>query len=98
MVTEALSFISAKTSNPEALSGLAFSLGEISYLNGNYDEVTGQFEQALSHQNKLNILLEKIDSAIYDRKKDKDFEPAVSLRLTKRQNEILLLLLKDLTN
>lgn len=145
--TEALSLISTETSNPEALSGLAFTLGEFSNLNGNYEEAYKQIEQALSHQNKLNIPLEKMFmqtrlaevllklnkkekaagylqsaystakifavrpyisriASILGRLNDKTgkikintaIESEVSLRLTKRQNEILHLLSKGLTN
>jgi ATP/maltotriose-dependent transcriptional regulator MalT len=57
---EALSKIASDTGNPEALSCLAAVLGEIAATSGDYSNATKQFEQALIHQAKLNVPLEKL--------------------------------------
>jgi DNA-binding CsgD family transcriptional regulator/predicted DNA-binding protein YlxM (UPF0122 family) len=57
---ENLSIISNETSNPEALSALAFSLGEHSVLSSKYEEAIEKFNQSLLHQEKIFVPYEKM--------------------------------------
>jgi len=59
MCAQALASIASTTGNPEALAGLAYTLGESSLSEGNSESASEQFQQALSHLEKLNIPLEK---------------------------------------
>lgn len=55
LCTQALDNIASSTGNPEALTGLAFVLGENAMLDGQYATAIDQFNGALDHLAKLHM-------------------------------------------
>jgi DNA-binding CsgD family transcriptional regulator len=56
--SEALATIVSDTGNPEAIAGLAYSLGEKDFYNNNFTRAIEHFKTALTHLEKLKIPLE----------------------------------------
>lgn len=56
---EILATIATATGNTEALAALGFALGETELLHGNAEKAAGQFAQALSHIEKLQVPFER---------------------------------------
>lgn len=60
MCVSAVSAIASSTGNPEAHSILAFSLGELAWMQGNWDEAVRCLSQALAQLEKLGVPLDHL--------------------------------------
>jgi len=64
MCAEALATAASATNNPEALGGLAYTLGEMALLSHNADEAARQFVRALSQFEELGIPMECVKAEL----------------------------------